>query len=134
MNHWLVKTEPGAYSWADLARDGRTAWTGVRNFQARNNLRGMKKDDPVLVYHSGDEKQVVALAKVAAAAYADPTAREGDWSCVDLVPVRPLRQAVPLAVVKNDKALKDILLVRNSRLSVIPLTPAQYNRLLELAQ
>ena len=88
MPYWLVKQEPEAYSWATFAQEGRTAWTGVRNFQARNNLRQMKKGDLVLFYHSVSEKQVVGLARVAREAYPDPTATEGDWSCVDLVPVK----------------------------------------------
>lgn len=134
MNHWIVKSEPGAYSWNDFQKEGRTAWTGVRNFQARNNLRAMKKGDAVFFYHSGDEKQVVGVARVAAEAYPDPTAKEGDWSAVDLTPVKPVRQAVALATVKQDPLLKDMLLVRNSRLSVTPLTAAQFARLLEIAQ
>jgi predicted RNA-binding protein with PUA-like domain len=134
MNHWLVKTEPGTYSWAQLQKEGRTAWTGVRNFQARNNLRAMKKGDPVLVYHSGDEKQVVGLAEACCAAYPDPTAKDGDWSCVDLAAVKSLPKAVTLAVVKKEKALQQMLLVRNSRISVMPVTPAEFNRVMELAQ
>jgi len=134
MNHWLVKTEPGTYSWADLQKEGRTAWTGVRNFQARNNLRAMRKDDAVLVYHSGDEKQVVGLAKVSAEASPDPTAKEGDWICVELVAVKPLPRPVTLAAVKKDKMLKDMVLARNSRLSVMPVEAGQFSRILELAQ
>ena len=108
MNHWLVKTEPETYSWSDFLKEGRTVWTGVRNFQARNNLRAMKKGDLVLFYHSGSEKQIVGVAKVAREAYPDPTAKEGDWSCVELVPFKTLRQPVPLAAVKSDPLLKDI--------------------------
>jgi predicted RNA-binding protein with PUA-like domain len=134
MNHWLVKTEPETYSWANFLKEGRTAWTGVRNFQARNNLRAMKKGDWVLFYHSGSEKQIVGAAKVAREACPDPTASEGDWSCVELVPVIPLVQPVLLAAVKSDPLLKDILLVRNSRLSVSPLTAPQFARLLDLAK
>ena len=108
MQHWLVKQEPTAYSWADFVKDGRAAWTGVRNFQARNNLRAMKKGDWVLYYHSVTEKQVVGLARVERAAYPDPTAREGDWSCVDLVPVKALKQSgydgtITLEVFSPDK-------------------------------
>jgi len=133
MNYWLVKSEPESYSWAQFVKDGRTAWTGVRNFQARNNLRAMKVGDQVLFYHSGDGKEVVGLAKVMKAAYADSTAEEGDWSCVDLAPVKPLAEAVGLATIKADKTLKEMALVRNSRLSVSPVTEAQFKRLLELA-
>jgi predicted RNA-binding protein with PUA-like domain len=134
MNHWLVKQEPESYSWNDFLKEGRTVWTGVRNFQARNNLRAMKKNDLVFYYHSGDEKQIVGLAKVAKEAYPDPTADEGDWSCVELVPVKTLGQPVALRTVKNDPPLKDIPLARNSRLSVSPLTAPQFARLLVLAK
>jgi predicted RNA-binding protein with PUA-like domain len=133
MNYWLVKTEPESYSWSDLLKDGRTAWTGVRNFQARNNLRAMKKNDPVFFYHSVSEKQIVGLASVAREAYPDPTAKEGDWSSVDLVPAKTLAKAVTLDAIKNESALKDMLLLRNSRLSVIPLTKAQFDRLMAMA-
>jgi predicted RNA-binding protein with PUA-like domain len=132
-NHWLVKSEPGSYSWNDLVKDRTTAWTGVRNFQARNNLRAMRKDDPVLYYHSGDEKQAVGLARVVREAYPDPTAREGDWSAVDIAAFKPLTQPVALSAIKSDKTLCDLLLVRNSRLSVSPVTPGQFRRLLQLA-
>src|SRR5215472_17658636 len=100
MQYWLVKQEPEDYSWADLVKDGRTAWTGVRNFQARNNLRAMKKGDRVLFYHSVSEKQVVGIARVEKEAYPDPTASEGDWVCVDLVPVNALRKPVSLDIIK----------------------------------
>ena len=133
MNYWLVKQEPEAYSWEDFLKEGRAAWTGVRNFQARNNLRAMKKGDQVLFYHSGGEKQIVGLARVARAAYADPTAEEGDWVAVDLVPVKALARPVQLAAIKTDTALKDIHLVRNSRLSVSVLSQAQYDRLMAMA-
>lgn len=132
-NYWLVKQEPESYSWATFVNDGKTEWTGVRNYQARNNLRAMKKGDPVFYYHSGDEKQIVGLARVEKEAYADPTAKEGDWSAVDLTAVKALAKPVNLATIKADKALKDMLLVRNSRLSVSPVTEAQYHRLMALA-
>lgn len=134
VNYWLVKQEPEAYSWADFVKDGKTTWTGVRNFQARNNLRAMKKGDPVLFYHSVSEKQVVGIAKVAKEFYPDATATEGDWSVVDLAPVKPLKQFVTLETIKADKVLRDIPLVRQSRLSVTPLTPEQFHRLLDLAE
>ena len=133
MNHWLVKVEPDAYSWSTFVKEGRTAWTGVRNYQARNNLRAMKKGDPVCYYHTGEEKQVVGLARVDKEAYADPTADEGDWVCVDLVPVKPLAKSVGLAAIKSDAVLKDIPLVKNSRLSVSPLTKVQFERLVKMA-
>ena len=131
MNHWLVKSEPGTYSWATLVKDGKTAWTGVRNYQARINLRAMKPGDLVLFYHSGETKDIVGLAKVVRAAYADPTAKEGDWVCVDLAPVKSLAKPVNLATIKADKTLKDMVLVKNSRLSVQPVTAQQLGRLLE---
>src|SRR5579863_3173135 len=133
-NYWLVKQEPEAYAWAAFVKDGKTAWTGVRNFAARNNLRAMKKGDPVLYYHTGEEKQVVGLAKVLKEAYPDTTADEGDWSAVDLAPVKRLATPVPLATIKGDKILKDMVLVRQSRLSVSPLTEAQFERLMALAE
>ena len=132
-NYWLVKSEPESYSWSDLVKDGKTTWTGVRNFQARNNLRAMKKGDSVLFYHSVTEKQVVGIARVEKEFYPDPTAKEGDWSCVDLVPVKALKTPVTLETMKSDKILKEMLLVRHSRLSVTPLDEIQFQRLLELA-
>lgn len=133
-NYWLVKSEPGAYSWAAFLKDGGSAWTGVRNYQARNNLRAMKKGDAVLYYHSGGEKQVVGLAKVQKEAFPDPTAKEGDWAAVDLTPVKALARPVPLGMLKSDKVLRDMLLLRNTRLSVTPLTEAQYERVMALGE
>ena len=132
MQYWLVKSEPESYSWATFVKDGRTAWTGIRNFQARNNLRAMKKGDRVFFYHSVSEKQIVGIAKVEKEAYADPTAKEGDWSCVDLVPAGALKNPVTLAAVKADKTLKDMLLVRHSRISVTPVTKEEFERLTAL--
>lgn len=132
--HWLVKQEPESYSWAAFVKDGRAAWTGVRNYQARNNLRAMKRGDLVCYYHSGDEKQVVGLARVERVAYPDATATEGDWSCVDLAPVKPITKPVALSAIKADKVLKELPLVRNSRLSVSPMSEAQFQRLLALAE
>lgn len=134
MNYWLVKQEPQDYSWADFTTEKRTAWTGVRNFQARNNLRSMKKGDRVLFYHSGSGKEVVGVARVAKEAYPDPTAEDEAWCCVDLMPIRPLRVPVSLAAIKHDKALKDIALVRQTRLSVMPITSAEFNRVLKLGE
>ena len=129
---WLVKQEPEAYGWKAFVADGKTAWTGVRNFQARNNLRAMKKDDLVLYYHSVTGKEIVGIAKVVREAYPDPTAEDGDWSCVDLAPVEPLRTPVPLDQLKTDSLTKDMALIRQSRLSVTPLTGDQAARILEL--
>jgi predicted RNA-binding protein with PUA-like domain len=134
MNYWLVKSEPESYSWADLLKDGRTAWTGVRNFTARNNLRAMKKNDAVFFYHSVSEKQIVGVAAVAGEAYPDPTAKEGDWSCVDLIPGKALKKPVTLSAIKDDGALKDMPLLRLSRLSVSPVTKAQFDKLMAMSE
>jgi len=134
MQFWLVKQEPEAYSWAMLVKDRRTAWTGVRNFAARINLRAMKRGDLVLYYHSVSEKQIVGIARVDKEAYPDPTATEGEWVCVDLVPVNALRKPVPLDALKADAALKEMKLLKQSRLSVSPVTRDQFNRILRLAE
>src|SRR6267378_4136241 len=133
MQYWLVKTEPEAYSWSAFVKDSGTAWTGVRNFSARNNLRAMKVGDLVFFYHSG-EKQVVGLARVQKEAYADPTAKEGDWSCVDLKPVKPLKTPVSLDQIRGDKILRKNALVSRPRLSVVPVAADQFERLLQLAE
>jgi predicted RNA-binding protein with PUA-like domain len=133
MKHWLVKSEPEAYGWTQFVKDGRTAWTGVRNYQARLNLRAMEKGDLVCFYHSVTDKQIVGLAKVAREAYPDPTAEDGDWSCVDLEPFKPLKTPVTLDAIKAEPALAEMKLLRNSRLSVSPLTPGEFSRLLALA-
>lgn len=134
MQYWLVKQEPGEYSWTRLVRENGTAWTGVRNYQARNYLRAMRKGDGVLFYHSGKERAVVGIARVRQEAYPDPTADSPVWIAVDLEPLRPLTQPVPLAQIKKDPVLRDMLLVRQARLSVMPVTPAQWRRILELGQ
>lgn len=131
MNRWLVKTEPGTYSWADLVRDGRTAWTGVANPQAQANLRAMAAGDAAVVYHTGGEKAAVGLAEVVRAAYPDPGA-EG-LVCVDLASVAPLSAPVTLARLKADRAFAASALVRQGRLSVVPLDPKQWAALLALA-
>ncbi len=130
--HWLVKQEPEDYSWDDFTKDGGTAWTGVRNFQARINLRSMAVGDAVLFYHSGKVRAVVGIAEVVAVAYPDPTATEGEWVCVDLKPKRPLKREVSLASVKAQKSLEQIALVRQSRLSVMPLAAAEFRELVAL--
>ncbi len=132
--HWLVKTEPSTYSWDDLVRDGGTRWDGVRNALARNHLGAMAKGDLVLVYHSGDDKAVVGIAKVTRTAYPDPTAGDPRWAAVDLAPVRPLAEPVTLATVKQDAKLKDMMLVRHSRLSVMPVGDAEFEHILALAK
>lgn len=131
-SYWLVKQEPSDYPWSQLVADGKTVWTGVRNYQARNHLRAMQVGDEVAYYHSGEERAVVGVARVVRAAYPDPTADEGDWSCVELAPVRSLERAVTLAQFKADAVLKETVLVRHTRLSVLPLTGAQFRRVLTL--
>jgi predicted RNA-binding protein with PUA-like domain len=130
--HWLVKSEPSAYSWSDLIREKKTAWTGVRNFQARNNLRAMRKGDFVLFYQSVTDPSVRGISRVVREAYPDPTAADGDWSCVDLVPVKALPTPVTLAAIKSEKSLAEISLIRQSRLSVMPVTENEYERILKM--
>lgn len=133
LNYWLVKSEPAAYSWADFVRDGGTAWTGVRNFQARNYLQQMQPGDLVLFYHSVSEKAVVGVAEVVAPAAPDTTAPpESGWVAVALRPQEPLAQPVPLAKIKQDVRLSQIGLLRQSRLSVMPLRPAEFDVVVEL--
>jgi predicted RNA-binding protein with PUA-like domain len=132
-NFWLVKQEPSSYSWSDLVAEGETSWTGVRNFTARNNLRKMRKADEVLFYHSGEEKAVVGIAKVMRAAYPDPTTKEGDWSTVDLAAVKPLARPVTLREIKSNPRLRGIPLVRQSRLSVMPLAEPEFREIVNMA-
>jgi predicted RNA-binding protein with PUA-like domain len=130
--YWMVKQEPTTYPWSQFVADKTAAWTGVRNFQARNNLRAMKKGDAVLYYHSVEGKEIVGIAKVVREAYPDTTAEEGDWSCVDLSPHKPFKKPVTLETIKTTPKLKDIALIKQSRLSVMPLTEAEYKTLLEM--
>src|SRR5471032_1456609 len=134
MNYWLVKSEPETYSWSQFVKDGKTAWTGVRNAAARLHLRAMKFGDRVFFYHSGGEKSVIGLARVAKEFYPDATADEGDWSCVDLAAEKVLGRPVTLAEIKADKILKEMILAKQSRLSVSPVTREQFERLLKLAE
>ena len=127
--HWLVKQEPESYPWSAFERDRRTSWDGVRNYQARNNLRGMQAGDPVLYYESGDTKSVVGVAKVRKAAYPDPTADEPAWVSVELEAVRKLGRPVSLAEIKADPTLAGVILVRHSRLSVMPLSREDFERI-----
>jgi len=129
-NYWLVKSEPNAYSWSDLVKEKKTSWTGVRNFTARNNLRSMCAGDEVLFYHSVSDKAVVGIAKVVRDAYPDPTAKEGDWTTVDLAPIKPLRHPVTLDQIKASRPLKNISLVRQSRLTFHALTGAEFREFL----
>ena len=129
--HWLAKSEPFKYSWDDFVKDGSTYWDGVRNAQARNNLAAMKKGDLVLYYHSNEGKEVVGVAKVSREAYPDPTTDDERWVVVDLAPVKPLKHPVTLAEIKADAALADIALVKQSRLSVMPIQKRAFDRILK---
>ena len=126
-SYWMVKQEPETYSWSDFVKDGRTDWSGVRNYQARNNLREMKTGDRVLFYHSGKDKAVVGLAEVVKSAYPDPTAEDPQWVAVDLKPIKPLGIAVPLAAIRYDKRLSQLPLIRQSQLSVMSLTREEFD-------
>ena len=130
--HWLVKSEPEAYSWANFVRDRRTSWTSVRNYQARNHLKAMRPGDSVLFYESVGPKAVAGLAEVTKIAYPDTTASEDGWVAVELKALRALPCPVTLATIKAEPALADIALIRQSRLSVLPLTPKEFAHILEL--
>jgi predicted RNA-binding protein with PUA-like domain len=132
MQYWLVKSEPFKYSWEKFNQDGRTFWDGVRNYQARNNLREMKEGDLVLFYHSNEGKAVVGVAKVVREAYQDPTTDDANWVVVDLVPVETLKKPVTLEQIKADEQLKDIGLVRQGRLSVMGLKAEEFDRIIAL--
>jgi len=132
MKHWLVKSEPHKYSWEKFNQDGRTFWDGVRNYQARNNLREMQEGDLVLFYHSNEGKEVVGIAKVVKESYQDPTTEDPNWVVVDLSPVEALKKPVTLEQIKADEPLKNVSLVRQGRLSVMPLKAEEFDRILEL--
>ena len=134
MKHWLVKQEPSDYSWDDFVRDGRTEWTGVRNYQARNNLQAMRCGDRVLYYHSVAGKEVVGEAEVLREAHPDPTADDEKWVCVDLKPLQPLARPVTLEEIKSEPKLAETALLRQSRLSVMPLTAAEYGEVIRLSK
>lgn len=126
-SYWLVKQEPETYSWSDFVSNGGTEWTGVRNYQARNNLREMKTGERVLFYHSGKDKAVVGLAEVVKSAYPDPTADDEQWVAVDLKPIKALKNPVPLAAIRYDKRLSQLPLIRQSQLSVMSLTKDEFD-------
>jgi predicted RNA-binding protein with PUA-like domain len=134
MAHWIAKTEPSTYSWQRLVAEKKAVWDGVRNAQARNNLAAMKKGDEVLIYHSGDDRAVVGIARVIKASYPDPTADDPKWVAIDLAPVRALPSPVTLATIKATPALEDIALVKQGRLSVTPLTAEAFRVILGLAK
>ncbi|GMV17911.1 MAG: EVE domain-containing protein [Polyangiaceae bacterium] len=132
MATWLLKTEPSAYSFADLVRDKKAVWDGIRNPEARNNLRAAKKGDLVLVYHTGDERRVVGLGRITREAYPDPA--DADWLAVDIAPGRALAEPVTLGELKAEKKLADFALIRRSRLSVVPVTDAELGVILALGK
>lgn len=131
MNYWLVKTEPNTFSWDDLVRDKKTVWDGVRNFQARNNLKGMKKGDLTFFYHTGDEKAIVGIGKIIKEGYPEPN--DKDWLAVDIGPDRKLKNPVTLAQIKADKRLANMVLVKASRLSVQSVRPEEFDLILDLS-
>ncbi|MEK7264177.1 MAG: EVE domain-containing protein [Bacteroidota bacterium] len=134
MNYWLVKSEPDAYSWKKFLEEKQTVWSGIRNFQARNNLRTMKTGDNVLFYHSNVGKEIVGVAKVIQEAYQDPTTKETAWLTVDLQPIRTLKKAITLDEIKSDSKLNEMVLLKNSRLSVQPVTKEEFERVIELSK
>lgn len=134
MAFWVIKTEPEEYSWERLEQDKATTWTGIRNYQARNNLREMKAGDIVFVYHSGEERNIVGVARVTTEAYPDPTAEKGDWSAVDLEAVKPLLRIVSLEEIRNTHGLSVMPLASQGRLSVQPVTEEQARMILKIAK
>lgn len=134
MNYWLVKSEPFKYSWEQFKKDKKTFWDGVRNYAARNNMRAMKKGDLLFFYHSNEGLDIVGIAKVVKEHYPDPTADDDTWSVVDLAPVKALKKPVTLAQIKSDPLLKNMALVKLSRLSVSPVTEKEFIRILDLSE
>jgi len=130
--YWLVKSEPFKYSWEQFLKDGQTFWDGVRNYQARNNLRDMQVGDQVLFYHSNEGLCVVGIAEVATSAYQDPTTEDTNWVVVDLKPVKTLKNPVTLAAMKEDPELENLSLIRQGRLSVCALTPAEFKHIVKM--
>jgi predicted RNA-binding protein with PUA-like domain len=133
MAHWLLKSEPSSYSWDQLVKDKRTSWTGVRNFQASANLKAMKAGDRCFFYHSGEGKEIVGIAEVVKAAYPDPTDKEGKAVAVDVKAVEPVKQPVTLAAIKADSKFKEFKLVRQSRLSVVPVSDEHFRLLMKMS-
>lgn len=131
MNYWLMKTEPGTYSWDDLVKDKKTTWDGVRNFQARNNLKAMKKGDIAFFYHSGEDKAIIGTAKIAKESFPDP--KDKDWVAVEITIERKLKKPITLAEVKAEKQLSNMALVRSSRLSVQPVRDEEMNLLMKMS-
>jgi len=134
MNYWLVKSEPFKYSWEQFCKDKKTFWDGVRNYQARNNLRAMAKGDEVLFYHSNEGLAIIGIATVAKTAYQDPTTDDTNWVAVDLKPLKALKNTVSLATMKQTPGLENLALIKQGRLSVCPVTPMEYKIILDLAK
>jgi predicted RNA-binding protein with PUA-like domain len=134
MAHWLIKSEPVKYSWDKFVEDKQTYWDGVRNYQARNNLKAMKKGDEVFFYHSNEGLEIVGICKVVKEAYQDPTTEDANWVVVDFKPVKKLKKSVTLATIKSDIRLEKIALIKLSRLSVCPITDEEWNIILELGE
>jgi predicted RNA-binding protein with PUA-like domain len=132
MNHWLVKSEPDEYGFSDLQAEGTGCWDGVRNYAARNHLRNMRVGDLVLFYHSRKGLEVAGICKVVREAYPDPTAEKGDWSAIDLIAVKPLKQPVSLKSIKANPKLQEMPLVRIGRLSVMPVAEAEFREILKM--
>jgi predicted RNA-binding protein with PUA-like domain len=132
--HFLIKSEPSKYSFDKLVADGHAVWDGIRSFEARNNLRAMKKGDQLLFYHSNEGKAVVGLARVSREAYPDPTAEGEDWSVVEVEPVRPLARPVTLDELRGHRVLAKMMMLRRPRLSVVPVTPEEFDAVLDLAK
>src|SRR5215469_8022338 len=133
MAHWLLKSEPSSYSWDQLVKDKHTSWTGVRNPQAQLNLKAMKPGDRCFFYHSGDGKEIVGVAEVVKAAYPDPTDKAGKASTVDIKAIQPVKQPVTLATIKADPTFKEFKLVRQSRLSVVPVSDEHWKLLMKMS-
>jgi predicted RNA-binding protein with PUA-like domain len=133
-SYWLIKSEPHVYSYDQLAKDGETAWTGVRNYEARNNLRAMKVGDQCLYYHSNEGKEVVGVARVVREGYEDPTAKGEDWTAVDVAPVKAFKRPVPLAEMRDHELLGKMMLFRRGRLSVVPVTPEEFQAVVALGK
>ncbi len=133
MNHWLVKSEPFAFSWDEFEKAGKSVWDGVRNYQARNNLKAMQKGDWVFFYHSNEGLEIVGIAQVSQEAYPDPTTEDPRWVVVELVPVLKLKRPVSLQQIKSDNRLQQIALIRQSRLSVMPIKPEEFDLILSFS-
>jgi predicted RNA-binding protein with PUA-like domain len=134
MNYWLVKSEPFKYSWDDFVREGKSVWDGVRNYQARNNLKAMKKGDWVFFYHSNEGVEVVGLAEISKEFYQDPTTEDDRWVVVELKPIKKLAKTVTLKSMKSDERLSNLALIKQSRLSVTPVLKAEFDIILSLAE